>query len=609
MGRYHAPQVDEDDEQETIPMDWNVIPDDAEGHHVEVSNVARMGRRDDDDDNDDDDIEDYHSSQTQSLAWYNTATHNDQRDERNYYLLEQQQHFMLETKRYVAVRRTIAIIAVAIISMVLKRYAPPPPPILNQYLFETSKLSTDYTIDTTTEYYEERHLPDQSIHGNASGMIGVTHHETWASYSRHLICLVYHAMAYVSSVAWYALSYSFRYAWDEIKDVYFDFWHSDNARIENLLRTYPKIKELISIIASIWHHMKNQINMDEGNSHVTTDMQNHKDHCINSERPICMHAAPDNRKTRSDRCITTRRDDTSTSESIVVGSFTTEDYLRQTIGASLPPQNLALKIISERIDTWGLLCTEKDIASASSGHGFIDEATTSQLILPPAIGFLLVGPEGVGKMHVARRLAHYLLAGHCSDATLSSGVLEVLVAAGDIERARSMKELIVNHIHGRERLGSVIIIHQIESMPVSVVTDIAHVLSGKHHSLSYQTSENLIEASCNGTVFLMTSRQWGTKSIFQVIKQNGGLNRLSRESLIKSISWELELSHLDYLSKLTSVSDRRFSAEYVTFIQSLNFFLYFLFDSIFSTRRLRLFCHFNKKTFRPCCTAEFNPRI
>ncbi|KAL3768593.1 hypothetical protein ACHAW5_001890 [Stephanodiscus triporus] len=549
MGRYHAPQVDDDDEQETIPMDWNVIPDDAEGNYVVVSNVTRMGRRDDDDDNDDDDIEDYHGSQRQSLTWYNTATHNDQRDERNHYLLEQQQNFMLETKRSVAARRTIAIIVMAIISMVLKRYAPPPPPVLNQFLFETSKLSTDYTIDTTTEYYEDRHLPDQSIHGNASGMIGVTHHETWASYSRHLICLMYHAMTYVSSVAWYALSYSFRYAWDELKDVCFDFWRSDNARDENLLRTYPKIKELISIIASFWHHMKQSIKMDEGNSHVMTDMQNHNDHYINSERPICMHAAPDN---RSDRCITTRRDDTCTSESNVVGSFTTEDYLRQMIGTSLPPQNLALKIISERIDTWGLLCAERDIASASSGHGFIDEATMSQLILPPAIGFLLVGPEGVGKMHVARRLAHYLLAGHCSDATLSRGVLEVLAAAGDIERALSMKELIVNHIHRREGLGSVIIIHHIESMPVSVVTDIAHVLSGKHHSLSYQTPDNLIEASCNGTVFLMTSRQWGTKSIFQVIKQNGRSNRLSRESLIKSISWELEDSHLDHLSKLTS---------------------------------------------------------
>ena len=65
MGRYHAPQVDEDDEQETIPMDWNVIPDVAEGNHAEVSNAARMGWRDDDDYD-----EDYHDSQMQRLAWF-----------------------------------------------------------------------------------------------------------------------------------------------------------------------------------------------------------------------------------------------------------------------------------------------------------------------------------------------------------------------------------------------------------------------------------------------------------------------------------------------------------------------------------------------------------
>ena len=534
-------------------MDWEVIPDDAAEEHAMGSNFARIGRRDDDDDDDEDDG--CYGSQT-SLVYI-------QREERSHYMLEQQQHCLLKEKRPAAIRRTITIAAVAIFSIVLKRYAPPPPPLLNLSPIDRLKLSTDHTIDTTTDYYAERHSPDQSVHGNASGKIGVIQHETWASYSRHLLYLVYHAMAYALSVAWYALSNSFRYAWDEIRDGYIVFWQrSDDARNENLSWTYPNMEKLISIIASIRSHMKHYVKLDEGDSHATTDIQNQKDLKVDEvELPICLHAAPDNRKTWSARCGTAYRDDTSTSES-AVDSWSTEDYLRQTIGTSLSPQNMALKIIAKRLDTWGLLSVEEAQASASSGD--------SSLVLPPAIGFLLVGPEGVGKMRTARRLEHYLLAGHCSNETsLSRGDLEVLVEPGNVERAQSMKEMIVDHIRSRGGLGSVIIIHHIESMPVPFVTEISQVISGKFHSLSYQTPENLVEASCNGTVFVMTSRQWGTKSIFQTIQQNGGLNRLSRETLIKSIRREVEDAHLAHLSKLASVSVI-FPLNILTFIQSLN---------------------------------------
>ena len=558
MGRYRAPQVDEDDDgQEVFPMDWDVIPDDVAEDHAVGSNFARIGRRDDDDDDDDDDG--CYGSQTQRLVCT-------QRDEISHNILEQQKNCLLKAKRSAAIRRTITITAVTIFSVVLKRYAPPPPPILNLSPIDTSKLSTDHTIDTTTDYYAVRHLPDQSVHGNASGMGGVIQHETWARYSRHLLYLVYHAMVYVPSVAWYALSNSFRYAWDEMRDGYVVFWQrSDDARNENLFWTYPNMEKLISIITSIRSHVKHYVKLDEGDSHATTDIQNQKDIKVDElELPICMHAAPDNRKTWSARCGTAYRDDSSTSES-AVGSWSTEDYLRQMIGTSLSPQNMALKIIAERLDTWGLLSVEEAQASASSGD--------SSSALPPAIGFLLVGPEGVGKMRTARRLEQYLLAGHCSDDTyLSRGVLEVLVAPGNVERAQSMTEMIVDHIHSRGGLGSVIIIHHIESMPVSFVTEISHVISGKYHSLSYQTPENLVEASCNGTVFVMTSRQWGTKSIFQTIQQNGGMNRLSRETLIKSIRREVEEAHWAHLSKLASVSVN-FPLNILTFIQSLNEFL------------------------------------
>jgi hypothetical protein len=78
-----------------------------------------------------------------------------------------------------------------------------------------------------------------------------------------------------------------------------------------------------------------------------------------------------------------------------------------------------------------------------------------------------VGPEGVGKLRTAQQLAHYLLPGNCSDSTASSsGVLETLVEARDIERLLSIAETIVNRINSREGLGSVIIIHHIESMPI-----------------------------------------------------------------------------------------------------------------------------------------------
>ena len=555
MGRYRAPQVDEDDDgQEVFPMDWDVIPDDVAEDHAVGSNFARIGRRDDDDDDDDDDG--CYGSQTQRLVCT-------QRDEISHNILEQQKNCLLKAKRSAAIRRTITITAVTIFSVVLKRYAPPPPPILNLSPIDTSKLSTDHTIDTTTDYYAVRHLPDQSVHGNASGMGGVIQHETWARYSRHLLYLVYHAMVYVPSVAWYALSNSFRYAWDEMRDGYVVFWQrSDDARNENLFWTYPNMEKLISIITSIRSHVKHYVKLDEGDSHATTDIQNQKDIKVDElELPICMHAAPDNRKTWSARCGTAYRDDSSTSES-AVGSWSTEDYLRQMIGTSLSPQNMALKIIAERLDTWGLLSVEEAQASASSGD--------SSSALPPAIGFLLVGPEGVGKMRTARRLEKYLLAGHCSDDTyLSRGVLEVLVAPGNVERAQSMTEMIVDHIHSRGGLGSVIIIHHIESMPVSFVTEISHVISGKYHSLSYQIPEILVEASCNGTVFVMTSRQWGTKSIFQTIQQNGGLNRLSRETIIQSIRREVDDAHLAHFSKLASVSVN-FPLNILTFIQSLN---------------------------------------
>jgi hypothetical protein len=532
MGRYHAPQVNDNDDDDQ--MDSEIIPDDAEEQHVEVPNVARMVRPNDDVDDDDGD-DGYHGSQTGSSAlYYYTTAPNIQGDELSHRLLELRGQCRSRTKRSAVITRALTIIAVAITSVVLNRYAPPPPPLLNRSPFDTSMLSTDYSVDITADYYTEKHLPDQM-----TDMTGVTQHETWAGYSGHLIYLVYNTMAYVPSVAWYALSNSFQYAWDEIRDNYFNCWGGrDSDMNENLPRTYLEMEELVSSISSMWSQF---IKISEGNSNSPTDVQNRKEDYIKiyevSEHPIC-HSA---------RCTTTRCDDTTTSERNLMGRWSTEDYLRQTIGTSLPPQNMALKIIAELIDAWGLSAQ----SSTSSVGSSVDEDASSRLILPPAIGLLLVGPEGVGKMRIARQLAYYLLREDCSDDTsLSRGVLEVFVVAPGLEKAHSTRKLIVDHIRSREGLGSVIIIHHIESIPGPLVADISHIIRGKYHSLSYQTPNNLVEASCNGTVFIVTSRRWGTSSIFQIIKQNGGLSRLRSESLIKTIRREVEDAHVDYLSEL-----------------------------------------------------------
>mmetsp|Transcript_11777 Transcript_11777/g.16898 ORF Transcript_11777/g.16898 Transcript_11777/m.16898 type:complete len:244 (+) Transcript_11777:225-956(+) len=57
--------------------------------------------------------------------------------------------------------------------------------------------------------------------------------------------------------------------------------------------------------------------------------------------------------------------------------------------------------------------------------------------------------------------------------------------------------------------------------------------------------------SCDGTVFLLTTELWGTKRIFQMIQQNGGLKNLPREALLSGIRWEDD-SHLQYWQRLDS---------------------------------------------------------
>ena len=246
----------------------------------------------------------------------------------------------------------------------------------------------------------------------------------------------------------------------------------------------------------------------------------------------------------------------------------TEDQLRQTIGTSLSPQNLALQLIADGLDAWGDSFVVEQVPIID--EGYIDEKILAESNLLPATGFLLVGSEGVGKFHIARRLAKLLLE-HCSEPSSISDVpnngdtsskqdLEGLLVINAVDYEdlfqSAIMELLVNHIHSRDGLGSVIIIHHIESLPAQVIHEIAQVVNGESSTLSYGTSDDkLVETSCNGTVFIMTSRQWGTNSLFQHIEQyNGskGLHR-NRESLIYSIRDEVD-SHLDSSNKFASVS-------------------------------------------------------
>jgi hypothetical protein len=312
-----------------------------------------------------------------------------------------------------------------------------------------------------------------------------------------------------------------------------------------------------------------------GSSHrAEHDIQHHEAEAIGDKIAACPIRVP----AASNRFVQLTGPDASANHH---HHWSTEDHLRQTIGTSLSPQNLALKIIAERMDMWGndlvkvasvplLRNMSSAVASVRTNDdkmGFlIDKETLSEWILPPAIGFLVVGNAGVGKTTIARRLAHFLL-GHCPDEKASSnhqdeldGVLEVGMSESDNnhpihERAQSIKELIVNHIHRREGLGSVVILRHVESMHTSIVTEILQILHGTSHSLHYQTSDNeLVEANCNGTVFVMTSKVWGTNGILRHLEQGYSWNVLrSREALTSSIHQEVD-SYLESFSIIANVS-------------------------------------------------------
>lgn len=573
MGRYLAPQFDHEDDGQATPMDWTAIPDDDDQNHDasdyrgsylngrSESLVCRVGERCDrvrcsKDVEYDDNCNDAPAAMSgeglsREADHYTEQTMNDR--------LVLQQNMLEEKSSRI---RTLTIFAVAIVAIVLKRYAPPPPPLLNRVPLPVASLAPNYH---SNNYFGEEDARRDATNQMLNEQF--THHQTWASYSRHILFLVHEAFTYGTSVAWYAVSNAFSYALEEVSHGIETFSHGggESGYDESLWSNWKA--KLISIGTSLLRRK------EPDDETFMSDAQHHyPDGGIarRTECPIRIPAAS-NLHTHLPRGATAH--DTVVGTESTTEGWSTEDYLRQTIGSSLSPQNLALKIIAEGLDSWGeglvggapvsLVHKMATAVSVQPNDRYLDETTLSHWILPAAMGFLLVGPEGVGKLHVARRMARLLL-GHCDEAPNWSellkkeleGLLEVSPAdySGSIEGQGQLSEMIINHINSREGLGSAIIIHHIETAPMSTLSEIANVISGKSDTLTHHIApDKQIKASCNGTVFILTSKQWGTKSIFRNIQQNNGLKGLRRDSLISSISWEVD-SHLDYWSKLAQHS-------------------------------------------------------
>ena len=573
MGRYRAPPDDDDGQQqeEATAMDWHATYDSATACCLAVaSSNTRIGWQEGEgQDNNNDEEEEYSHMNNCELIHCRHS----------FLLLENERSETTMHYSNLQRRRTLITVVAALAMItslfVLQRYAPPPPAaiMLNQSPFRTSTTSRCTNDDATTvcDYAGYIHSADHNSSADYSAGATANHHETWASFSHQL-------MRYVSSVAWYALSNSFRYAWDESRLGCMTFWYEIQ-----LVWSSSKMREsLLAIITSVESHLLRMQAMSRLHTAATDELQQQKNHVklIDEEISKILSRVPAAHGYRR-----TQRE-TADSNNIIMGTtaWSTEDYLRQTIGTSLSPQNLALKIISERIDAWVIVSRSDDVDNSYIHN---DTNITSKFNLPPAIGILIVGPEGVGKLRTARRLANYLLPGNNSleDKVLSGdggGVLEINVDTRDnVDRLQtSVTETIVNYIYQREEHGSVIIIHHIELMPISIMTDIANVLSGNHNTISYQASNGTnISTSCNGTLFVLTSLQIGARSILQSIKQNHGLKHLNKELLVESVRRELNDYPFEYSSKLASVS-----AGGKDSISSVDFVFVVAYSYIFSAR-------------------------
>ena len=465
-----------------------------------------------------------------------------------------------------------------LVGIILFKYAPPPPALK---LILPSSLAVNDS-DVASFIGMKALIFSAADEGTIQSTTTIMQqHDSWTSYCRVTLQLFMHAIFHQVAVFWYALSESFTYASQEIR-------HG----VIHLLRQYfePAAQK------------NDQTKEYQGSENAFT-----KTWC-----PIRIPAA-------SNHDISLPRGaNANSSDRNLLSAISTEDFLRQSIGASLSPQNLALTLLAEGIDSWGgelvesasVQLVHRMSAALQTGLWIQEngEEHTQKWILPPATGLLLVGPEGVGKLHTARLLGHWLF-GHCdgvytehnsnTDKTCFSfstsetcelnaftsdksspgsitGVLEINMDEYGISNGNgefvthSAKTRIVNHLIQRLHQGSVIIFHHIEAFPLALLSELSQVIMQKSHSMSYTMqdgSERVV--STNGTVFIFTSKQWGTKNIFEEIQRNGmRTNGLRRDSLLNTGRWEMD-SHFQFWSKVANVS-----VYWINICASLSLWLY-----------------------------------
>ncbi len=547
-------------------------------------------------------------------------------DQRDAFELAQQflQHSNFMQQRYFedrARKRRKTIMAASILSlvlaMVLRRHAPPPPPTVFP---AESTIDGDNAARTGSTLVEETISSSSHVHIHGemenTERIFVRHHYDWRSYCRHVFALIFHIVYYdVLSVACYATLNALFYAAEEMKywlvQSFKDFFgniinivRGENELCDSFSERFSaclrhRIWHIIESKASSSHHNQPSPPLSE-NTKMSIPLTSPRDH-QSKNKPVCSIRLPAARNIQLHLPRGVTPHPGSALGTTIFEGLSTDEAISQ-FGVRLPSQSLAVTLIAEGIDSWG-----RDIVASApaplvhlmatgwksddSGNSNI-KIPSSELFLPPATAILLVGPEGVGKLHLSRSVARLLL-GHCTafdqnevlscqcyredyptcsqsggnictETTLQSnatvgfpvdGVLEILAEdyahfsdndirdhRSEIEGSSQLRRRIVEHIRYRESLGSVIIIQHVEHFPVSLLSDIFRVLSGKSYTLSYNASGGAVEASCNGTLFLFTSKQWGTRSIFREIQRNGGMARLHREQLISSIRREV-ISH------------------------------------------------------------------
>jgi hypothetical protein len=601
MVRYSAPHQDESH----TPMEWTAIPDAGEDDNDDVvmsNSFSRFGLGESNSCRDFDasgGFVSYSSKRVNGNASgqeiiclcdsdsqdgaVDYSSHSDIRSDsprmvpaRDIYRCLQMMHddedHVHECRRRRRRRYTFFTTIIAFVAIVLYKYAPPPPPLMMNFSGKDSGMTPSMIwqfVGTS---------PSNSFETSKPTAHNMRQHDSWTSYCQDTLQMFIGASFHQFSVFWYALSNAFSYAAHEVTLAVVNF----------AIQSSPTV----------------------ASKNGKANHQQHKQNAFTKTWcPIRVPAA-NNRHTSLPRGANV---DTGINDD--VNSFfgmSTEEFLRQSIGASLSPQNLALKLLAEGIDSWGLNLVEAAsiplvhrMSVATETGLWVHESNddyTQQWILPPAMGMLFVGPEAVGKFHTARLLSHWLF-GHCkrvdakqtdeSCATSSTEVnqqyctedlisnaaansktpttphelnvvLEIEATeyannhndeSNDQDSAHRIKKSIIKHILEREHQGSVIILHHIEDIPLTLLSELSHVINGKFQELSYTNHVGSeISASTDGTIFVFTSKQWGTKNIFEEIQRNGmRTNGLCRDTLLSSVRREVD-SHFQYWSKMANVS-------------------------------------------------------